>query len=226
MRKKLVLTTLLMLVSFALSARPALAGTETILGKWSITLEMPETPLTIEVEFQKTQSASITGTVIGSPVPVANLRFNDPYLECVLSVREAQLQLKGVLKKGALQGRWEQIGETKSGYWEGVRRSPTTTSTNDNLEGSWKLIIKIPQYNQSFELQLDRQGDSIVGAIGWSGGLMAPLQEVTYKDGKLTFALDVLDNSYRFEGTLKEGMLSGNWYARGPFTATRKTLPD
>jgi hypothetical protein len=222
MRMNFALAAVLTLGAFTLPARVALAANEGILGKWSITLDTPETPLTIEVEFKKSQTGSITGNVTGSVAPVPNLRFNDPYLEFVISARDAQFLLKGVLKQGALTGRWEQVGKSNSGYWNGVQRSPASVSANDHLEGSWHLIVKIPQNDQSFELRFERQGDSIAGFIGWSGGPVVPIPEVTFKDDKLTLVLNIFDNSYRFEGTLKEGLLSGYWYARGPFIATRK----
>ena len=66
---------ILTLFAFTLPARAALKGDEVILGKWSITLETPEAPLTVEVEFQKPRAGLITGTVFGGAAPVTNLRL-------------------------------------------------------------------------------------------------------------------------------------------------------
>ena len=73
------------------------------------------------------------------------------------------------------------LGESNSGYWNGARRSPGPVSENGSLEGSWHLVVKIPKNDQSFELQLERRGDWIEGAIGWSSGFMVPIQEATFK---------------------------------------------
>ncbi len=224
MRTNLALAAVLTLLGFTLPAKVALTADAAILGKWSITLETPETPFTFEVEFQKPGTGPITGAVAGGGTPVAGLRFNDPYLEFAITVRNEKFFLKGVWKQGALTGRWEE--GNRSGYWNGVRRSPAPVSANDRLEGSWRLTVKIPKNDQYFNLRIERQGDLIEGAIGWSDGFMVPIREVSFKDDKLTFEVNVLDNSYRFEGTLKEGALSGYWYARGPFVATKRSQQE
>jgi hypothetical protein len=67
---------------------------------------------------------------------------------------------------------------------------PTTTNHADdkpNPTGTWKWTVTLGQRTRETTLKLKLEGDKLTGVTLGRNGTESPIQDVTYKDGEVSF---------------------------------------
>lgn len=98
------------------------------------------------------------------------------------------------------------------------------------IEGRWDMTVGEEGKGQPSWLEVVHSGHKrLVGHFVGTGGSARPISQVFYKDGKISFSLppqwEAADNDFVFEGSLKDGKLSGTMTAANgkssPWTAVK-----
>lgn len=98
-----------------------------------------------------------------------------------------------------------------------------------DIIGRWDLTVDMAEKSVPSWLEVKRSGvNTLVGYFVAHNGSARPISKVDYKDGKIVFSIppqwDQSDKDMVFEGTLKDGKISGTILSsmgdRQPFTGT------
>jgi len=209
MQKRLALTTLAVFFAFGLSAIPALAGVESILGKWQVKAVGPNGPVDAEFAFRfEGGQLQATATSSQGSVPFSAVKFEEPELSMELTLGEGNYRLKAILKNDVLEGTWERIGGDTKGPWTGKRSAPA--AAGGGILGAWSTVAVTPNGEMAATLELKQAEDKLSGVISSDMGSM-PVQEVSFKENKLQFDIELGGAVYRIKAALEGDKLSGGW---------------
>jgi hypothetical protein len=215
MRRKRSIAVVALLLVAGLTSHPALAGVDSILGKWLVKAESHNGPIDIEFDL-KQQGTEIVGTavVFQGTAPLSSITFDDPQLTIGLNVGGRDFKLVGILKESKISGTWEEIGGEAKGTWvaqRGAAPSDQATLTAAGvLSGTWQGYSSTPNGQLDWTLNLKHDGDAVSGTIENDMGSLT-IQSPSYKGSKLQFDLDLGGTMYRMQATLDGDKLTGTW---------------
>src|SRR6059036_768098 len=212
---------------------PGFAGVEAILGKWLAKAETPAGPVELEIEIRQ-EGAQLVGTAVTlqASIPLQNLVFEEPNISVELRGAGGQtFRLKGTLKDGRFSGTYEQVGGDMKGPWSMERRAAPASApaTDTGISGTWSSVSVTPNGDLALVLELKQEGEKVTGTVGSEMGTL-PIKDGSYKDNALRYDVEFGGNTYRTEGTLKDGKFTGKWSTvggtdSGPWSAARKAAP-
>ncbi len=188
------------------------AGAQSIAGKWLANADTPNGP--VELVFEILQEGSQlkgTATVFDTLTPISALRFDDGKFSGEITVMGGNYRLVASVSGSKMSGTWEQVGGEYKGTWT-AERAATASATG--IAGAWDIVADTPDGNVAYLLELNQQGDALSGTIGGDMG-SAPLDALSYKDGKLHFEVDPGGGIYVIDGTLEGDNLKGRWAVSG-----------
>src|SRR5207247_611213 len=209
---------------------PGFAGVEAILGKWLAKAETPTGPIELEIEVRQ-EGAQLVGSaaMLQSSIPLANLVFEEPNISVDLSAGGQTFRLKGTLKDGRFSGTYEQVGGDMKGPWSMERRAAPASATDTGISGTWSSVSVTDNGDLALVLELKQEGEKVTGTVGSEMGTL-PIKDGSYKDNALRYDVEFGGNTYRTEGTLKDGKFTGKWSTvggtgSGAWSAARKAAP-
>lgn len=88
-----------------------------------------------------------------------------------------------------------------------------------DLSGTWNLIFDTPRGEQTFVVELAHAGEELTGTLTLPRGQESEVKDASFVDGILTFTVEMgmgqRSMTHRFEGTLEEGILTGEMQREG-----------
>jgi hypothetical protein len=220
----ILLSTFACIIALAIPLPANQAGAQAIAGKWLGNADTPNGPVDLAFEIQ--QDGSLlkgTATVLDASSPISALRFEDGKFSGEITVMGGNYRLAATVSGARMTGTWEQVGGEYKGTWTAERATATPAA---GIAGAWDIVAVTPDGNRTYLLELDQRGDALSGTIGSEMGT-APLDALSYKDGKLHFEVDGGTDVYVIDGALEGDNMKGRWAitltgASGTWSGKRK----
>jgi hypothetical protein len=212
MKTRSTLSSFAFMFLLAIAMPAGQAGAQTIAGKWLAKADTPNGPMDLVFEIQQ-EGSQLKGTAIvfDTSTPISALRFDDGKFSGEITVMGGNYRLAATLTGGKMTGTWEQVGGEYKGTWT-ADRAPSAPAAG--IAGAWDIVADTPDGNAAYLLELNQQGDALSGTIGGDMG-SAPLDALSYKDGKLHFQVDGGGTVYIIDGALEGEGLKGRWNTAG-----------
>jgi hypothetical protein len=219
----------------AVPTAAALPAAAPIAGTWNTISVTPNGEFASTLDL-KQEGEAISGT-LGSDmgtVPIQAASFKENKLQFDVDLGGTVYRVEGTLKDNKIEGKWYPAAGGEGGSWSATHRAtgpaPTVTpppaAASGAIEGTWDTVAVTPDGNLTFQTVFKRVGDTLSGQIITSDGTL-PLKKLSFADNKLSFEVDYMGGTYRIEGVLVDGKLSGKWSAvsgtdTGAWSAGRK----
>jgi hypothetical protein len=187
-------------------------------GAWQVRVSRPGRPATEStLKLQKT-GGKIVGVMMdaqGRTTPVKDAQVKDGELSFRITLsrdgRDFTFLYKGKLTADAIKGSMSinLLGQNRSFNFEGTRLKGEAL-----LAGLWKISLTLEDGKKlQPTLRLKREGNQWSGGYLGASGKEAPIQDVKFKDGELSFrVVDVIDEDrvpFFFVGKLSGDTISG-----------------
>jgi len=212
MSTRIILSTFACIFSLAIALPANQAGVQTIAGKWLGNADTPNGPVDLAFEIQQDgNQLKGSATVFETSTPISALRFEDGKFSGEITVMGGNYRLVATVSEGKMTGTWEQVGGDYKGTWTAER---ATVAPAAGIAGTWDIVAEMPDGRATYLLELNQQGDALSGSIGGDMG-SAPLDALSYKDGKLHFEVDAGSGVYVIDGALEGEGLKGRWTVSG-----------
>ncbi len=212
MKTRTILSSFAFTLALAVVLPASQAGAQTIAGKWLANADTPNGPLELVFEVQQEGSQlKGTATVFETLTPISALRFEDGKFSGEITVMGGNYRLIATVSGSKMTGTWEQVGGEYKGTWTADHAAAASAA---GIAGAWDIVADTPDGNAAYLLELNQQGAALSGTIGGDMG-SAPLDALSYKDGKLHFEVDAGGGIYVIDGALEGDNLKGRWAVSG-----------
>lgn len=205
-------------------------------GHWEGSIEVPNTPVVIEIDIVHGAGGTLTGTFGHPDRHVVGL----PLSNVVAKAADASVsfEIRGT-PGGAFQGKISGDGKTMSGAFSMPASSvspaaefpfhlarkgdahvapiPTSPAIGKDLEGAWTGTLDVGGSKKTIRLELTNRPDGRSVGILSSEGLELPIANIAEKGSAVTLDVSAIGGSY--SGTLAAGgkELAGVW-TQGAFS--------
>ena len=212
MKTRITLSSFAFMLSLVMALPASQAGAQTVTGKWLAKADTPNGPMDLVFDLQQEgNQLKGTATVFDTLTPISALQFTDGKFSGEISVMGGTYRLAATVTGGKMAGAWEQVGGEYKGTWTAERAASAPAA---GIAGAWDIVADTPDGNATYLLELNQQGEALSGTIGGDMG-SAPLDALSYKDGKLHFAVDGGGTVYIIDGQLEGESLKGRWAISG-----------
>lgn len=212
MKTRITLSCFASILALAMFLPASQTGAQAIAGKWLGNADTPNGPVELVFEIQQDGSQfKGTATVFETSTPISALRFEDDKFSGEITVMGGNYRLAATVNGGKMSGTWEQVGGEYKGTWTAERAAAMPVA---GIAGAWDIVADTPDGNVPYLLELNQQGDVFSGTIGGDMG-SAPLDALSYRDGKLHFEVDAGGTVYVIDGALEGDNLKGRWTVTG-----------
>ncbi|MCI0487722.1 MAG: hypothetical protein L0229_14105 [Blastocatellia bacterium] len=243
MRSRKIMPLLVMVLLVAMSSAVSAATfnnaaapdhhSDPVSGKYQGTAKgdsVGELPLTVEI---KNMAGKLSGSIDtpNGPAPITGGTFADGKVTMTFDAGGAVGTITGMLKEGVISGNWELGGQT--GTFELKKMDAAMPAkgdakgemAGDPISGEWDASADAGGMTINFTLKLKAEGEKVTGeSVSDQGSL--PLSNGSWKDGKLSFALDTPNGAITLTAMIKDGKLVGEYdfagQATGPWEAKKK----
>jgi hypothetical protein len=133
-----------------------------------------------------------------------------------------EITINAKLEGDKITGEWELAGQTGTLELkrEGGAMTPSTPSTpaaaGDPITGDWDATVDVQGQQYPFTLKLKLEGDKVTGSSTSDQG-STPINNGSFKDGKLSFSLDTPGGAVSMTAMVKDGKLTGDFDFSGQF---------
>ncbi len=160
-------------------------------GTWKLSIEVDGQTYEFTLKL-KCDASKLTGAMVGEDgkeSPLQDAKFKGGLFSCTVIREEdgeklpvkATATIIGDTMKG--KATFALNGETKNLAFEAKR----VATPKANPTGIWKLSIEVDGQDYEFTLKLNRDGAKLTGALVGEDGKEAPLQDVKFRDGVLSY---------------------------------------
>ena len=193
--------------------------------------QVGELPLTVEI---KNTAGKLSGNIDtpNGPAPITGGTFADGKVTMTFDAGGAVGTITGMLKDGVISGNWELGGQTGTFELKKADAMPAGGNSKgamagDPITGEWDASADAQGQSINFTLKLKVEGEKVTGeSVSDQGSL--PLSNGSWKDGKLSFALEMPGGggAITLTAMIKDGKLVGEFdfagQATGPWQAKKK----
>jgi hypothetical protein len=132
-------------------------------------------------------------------------------------------RVEGTHKENKIDGKWYPTAGGEGGSWSATRKSATpapqgtptqAVSPLSVIEGAWSTIAVTPDGNLTLQTVFKLVGGTLTGQLVTPDGTV-PVQKLSFSENKLSFEVDYMGGTYRIEGILADGKMTGRWSAVG-----------
>jgi len=212
---------------------PAAAG---IAGTWNSISVTPNGELALTLEL-KQEGEKINGALSSDrgSLPIQAASYKENKLQFDVELGGTTYRVEGIHKENKIEGKWYPAAGGEGGSWSATRKAATPApqgtptqalAASSAIEGTWNTVAVSPDGNLTFQTIFKLVGGTLTGQLVTPDGTI-PVQKLSFSDNKLSFEVDYLGGTYRIEGILAGGKLTGKWSAvsgseTGPWSAERK----
>jgi hypothetical protein len=217
-------------------ALAAPAGAAGIAGTWNSISVTPNGDLALTLELRQ-EGDKINGTLssdMGS-VPIQAVSYKENKLQFDVDLGGTVYRVEGIHKENKVEGKWYPAAGGEGGSWNATRKAATpappgtpapAVAASSVIEGTWNTVAVSPDGNLSFQSVFKLVGGALSGQLVTPDGTI-PVQKLSFSDNRLSFEVDYMGGTYRIEGVLANGKLTGRWSAvtgseTGTWSAERK----
>lgn len=110
------------------------------------------------------------------------------------------------------------VGFLAAGLLLPAASASAQTDLNTNVEGTWQGTLHLPQRDLRIVLKISKNDAGGLKALNYSidqGGQPIPVSTITFQDGELRFAIEMIDGTYNGRMSADGKSIAGEW-KQGP----------
>ncbi|MEW6210088.1 MAG: hypothetical protein AB1631_17105 [Acidobacteriota bacterium] len=223
------LATLLAVLLLTVTVSAANPQSDPVTGKYvgvAKSAAIGDIPITVTL---KNDGGKITGSVDtpNGPASITSGTFSNGKLMMKLDAGGNEITINAKLEGDKITGEWELAGQTgtlelkrdgaPAGAPAGTPSTPSMpAAAGDPITGDWDATVDVQGQQYPFTLKLKLEGDKVTGSSNSEQG-STPVNNGTFKDGKLSFSLDTPGGAVSMTAMVKDGKMTGDFDFSGQF---------